>query len=150
MKLIVACDPDGGIGYQNKLPWTNLQGDLPRFKALTQHQTVIMGRKTWDSLPKKPLLNRVNVVVSTQAIDLPPDVIHVDNVERLANFPLAWLIGGAGLIDQCWNWIYEIHLSRTLSKYTCDTWIDLIQLNDYDLVSSELHTDHTYEIWKIK
>ncbi len=150
MKLIVACDPTGGIGYKNRLPWNNLKGDLGRFRTLTSNQTVIMGRKTWDSLPKKPLPHRLNVVVSRKSIELPVGVIHVDNVERLANFPVAWLIGGAGLINQCWDWIYEIHLSRTLSKYTCDTWIDLIKLNDYDLLSSELHEDHTYEIWKIK
>ena len=50
MKLIIACDPKGGIGYNGKLPWTNLQGDLPRFKALTSNQVVLMGRKTWESL----------------------------------------------------------------------------------------------------
>jgi dihydrofolate reductase len=149
MKLILACDPQGGIGYKNRLPWNNLSGDLSRFRALTANQTVIMGRKTWDSLPKRPLPNRVNVVVSSQPL-LSSDVVYIDSVSKLSEYTNAWLIGGAALIEQSWPWIHEIHLSRTLSKYTCDTWIDLIQLNDYDLVSSELHTDHTYEIWKIK
>ena len=54
MKLILACDPNGGIGYQNTLPWTNIRGDLPRFKALTDNGVVVMGRNTWESLPKKP------------------------------------------------------------------------------------------------
>ena len=150
MKLILACDPQGGIGYENRLPWNNLSGDLGRFKALTSNQTVIMGRKTWDSLPKRPLPNRVNAVVSRQRLELPSSVIHIDSIARLACFPVAWLIGGASLIEKSWSWIYEIHLSRTLSKYACDTFVDLIQLNDYDLVSSELHADHTYEIWKRK
>lgn len=44
MKLIIACDPKGGIGYQNKLPWDKLQGDLPRFKELTTGKIVLMGR----------------------------------------------------------------------------------------------------------
>ena len=69
MKLIVACDPKGGIGYNNKLPWSNIQGDLPRFKNLTQGQIIVMGRNTWDSLPKKPLPNRFNVVVTSKSID---------------------------------------------------------------------------------
>jgi dihydrofolate reductase len=150
MKLILACDPQGGIGYKNRLPWTNLQGDLARFKRLTANQTVVMGRKTWDSLPKKPLPDRLNVVVSSKSIELPPGVIQASNINELANFPMACVIGGATLISQSWDWIHEIHLTRTLSKYTCDTYIDLIKLNDYDLVSSELHEDHTYEIWKIK
>jgi dihydrofolate reductase len=57
MKLSIAADPNGGIGYKNRLPWIKLQGDLPRFKYLTDNQTVIMGRNTWDSLPIKPLYN---------------------------------------------------------------------------------------------
>jgi dihydrofolate reductase len=55
MKLIVACDPKGGIGYNNKLPWSKIEGDLPRFKELTTGKVILMGRNTWDSLPKKPL-----------------------------------------------------------------------------------------------
>ena len=63
MKLILACDLNGGIGYKNKLPWY-IPLDLKRFKNLTQNGVVVMGRKTWESLPKKPLPKRVNVVVS--------------------------------------------------------------------------------------
>ena len=77
MKLIVACDPNGGIGYNNRLPWTNLQGDLPRFKNLTQGQVVVMGRNTWDSLPKKPLLGRLNFIVTSQQLNLPFGAISV-------------------------------------------------------------------------
>ena len=65
MKAILACDTHGGIGYKNKLPWKNLQGDLPRFKALTTGQPIVMGKNTWDSLPFKPLPNRLNIVVSS-------------------------------------------------------------------------------------
>lgn len=148
MKLIIACDPTGGIGYKNGLPWNNLQGDLVRFKTLTIDQTVIMGRKTWDSLPRRPLPKRTNVVVSSQPLS--SDVVHIDSIEKLSEYPDAWLIGGAALIEQSWPWIHEIHLSRTLSKYTCDTYIDLIQLNNYNLVSTEQLADHTYEIWKRK
>ena len=68
MKLIIACDPKGGIGFNGKLPWTNLQGDLLRFKELTTGKVILMGRNTWESLPKKPLPNRINVVVSSNTI----------------------------------------------------------------------------------
>jgi dihydrofolate reductase len=56
MNLIVACCEDGGIGKDNQIPW-KLKKDLIRFKKITTNSTngmkncVIMGRKTWDSLP---------------------------------------------------------------------------------------------------
>ena len=148
MKLILACDPSGGIGYQNKLPWDNLQGDLPRFKQLTDGQVVVMGRNTWDSLPKKPLPNRMNFVVTTNVFEVPYSTFLVNTTEHFRKFKNAWLIGGAQLINSCWNMIDEIHLSRSIAEYTCDTHIDLIKLNEFKLVSEEILSDHTYQIWK--
>ena len=63
--LIWAQDANGGIGEQGKLPW-HISEDLKNFKSLTYNSTVIMGRKTWDSLPIKPLPNRQNIVLSTK------------------------------------------------------------------------------------
>ena len=59
----VARDRDGVIGKDGTLPW-RLSDDLKRFKALTFGKPVIMGRKTWDSLPLKPLPGRLNIVLS--------------------------------------------------------------------------------------
>ena len=151
MKLIVACDPNGGIGYNNRLPWSNLQGDLPRFKNLTQGKVVVMGRNTWESLPKKPLLGRLNFVVSSQSLQLPFGAIQIPNLNHFSEFKNAWLIGGAQLINSSWYMIDEVYLSRTLSEYTCDTFIDLVKLeNEFMCWFKEEHTDHTYEIWKRK
>lgn len=63
LSLIVAMSENGVIGRDNTLPW-HLRSDLKRFKALTQFKPVIMGSKTWDSLPRKPLPGRLNLVVS--------------------------------------------------------------------------------------
>jgi dihydrofolate reductase len=153
MKLILACDPNGGIGYQNKLPWTNIRGDLPRFKRLTEGQTVIMGRNTWDSLPKKPLPNRINFVVSSR----PLEAEH-HNVHRAYSISPTdpdtfsyWIIGGAKLIESCWEGINEIHLTKVYDHYTCDTFIDLLYIeHNYIRTYSEMFPDHTYEIWKRK
>jgi len=148
MKLIIACDPDGGIGYQNRLPWTKIQGDLPRFKRLTEGQLVVMGRNTWDSLPKKPLPNRINIVVTSR-----PFVEHgVATINKLLNYSDSyWLIGGASLVEQSWSFINEIHLTKVYDHYTCDTFIDLIYIeHNYVRTYSEMFPDHTYEIWKRK
>lgn len=63
--FIVAQDRLGTIGKNNNLPW-KLSSDMQFFKQHTLGKAVIMGRKTWESLPKKPLPERLNIVVSTQ------------------------------------------------------------------------------------
>jgi dihydrofolate reductase len=63
--LVLAVADNGVIGKGGAIPW-HISDDMKRFKALTLGHTVVMGRKTWDSLPKKPLPGRVNVVVTHQ------------------------------------------------------------------------------------
>jgi dihydrofolate reductase len=63
--LVVAIAQNGVIGNDGRIPW-HISDDLKRFKALTLGHAVVMGRKTWDSLPKKPLPGRINVVVTRQ------------------------------------------------------------------------------------
>jgi dihydrofolate reductase len=63
--LVVAVAQNGVIGKDGAIPW-HISDDMKRFKALTLGHTVVMGRKTWDSLPKKPLPGRINVVVTRQ------------------------------------------------------------------------------------
>ena len=169
MKAIVACDLKGGIGFRNHLPWDKIEGDLPRFKQLTTGQIVIMGRNTWDSLPKQPLPNRTNVVVTSSTIipaakiptlqwqaNLFFDVFHsntlrVDSPDRFVDHDDAWIIGGAKLFETSWPLITELHLTTVRQIYECDTFIDLnyIQQN-FIRVQREEHSDHDYEIWKRK
>jgi len=148
MKLIVACDPNGGIGYENRLPWSNIQGDLPRFKRLTDKFPVIIGRNTWDSLPKKPLPNRINIVVTTRPFEH-EGVTCIEQIFDHTDF--YWLIGGSSLIEQCWDYINEVHLTKIYDHYTCDTFVDLSRLeHSFNKVYSEIFSDHEYQIWKRK
>lgn len=64
--MIVAVGDDGAIGRNGDLIW-HISSDLRRFKSLTMGHPVIMGRKTWESLPKKPLPGRLNIVVTRNA-----------------------------------------------------------------------------------
>ena len=61
--LVVAIADNGVIGNKGAIPW-RIPEDMKRFKALTMGHTVVMGRKTWDSLPKKPLPGRTNIVIT--------------------------------------------------------------------------------------
>jgi len=63
ISLVVAVAENGVIGHRGALPW-RIPDDLKRFKAITMGKPVLMGRKTWDSLPRKPLPGRTNIVVT--------------------------------------------------------------------------------------
>jgi len=70
ISIIVAVSDDWGIGKDNELLW-HISEDLKRFKRLTTGKTVIMGKKTWYSLPKRPLPERRNIVLT----DIPFEII---------------------------------------------------------------------------
>jgi dihydrofolate reductase len=64
--LVLAMATNGVIGANGAIPW-RIAGDMKRFKAITLGKPVVMGRKTWDSLPRKPLPGRTNIVVTRDA-----------------------------------------------------------------------------------
>jgi dihydrofolate reductase len=66
--ILVAVSPEGVIGQDGRIPWRH-PGDQRRFKRLTLGTTVVMGRATWLSLPKRPLPDRTNVVLTSTPIE---------------------------------------------------------------------------------
>ena len=101
-KIIVAMTIDGVIGLNNKIPW-HYCADLQRFKRLTRHSTVIMGRKTWESLPIQPLPERQNIVITRAKL---PDIeCYPSLTQALANLQYddVWFIGGAGVYSDAVN-----------------------------------------------
>lgn len=157
MNLIIACDPKGGIGYKSKLPWNKIEGDLARFKKLTSGKVVVMGRSTWESLPVKPLPDRISYIVTSDPYSIPKYGplkglafgASLHTIEYLNDN--AWIIGGAKLIESVWHKIKVVHLTRTFAHYECDTFINLIKLHkEFTLQYDEVNSDHTYEIWNRK
>lgn len=149
MKAIIAMTPNGGIGLNNQLPWESLECDLKRFKELTTGQTIVMGRSTWESLPKKPLPNRKSIVISSSDLSLPDDVdqIDVDQIRGIESIPSdAWIIGGAKLFDSTIHLVDEIHLTVTKQRYKTDAKIDISFLKDFRLAHFENLSDNTYSI----
>ena len=134
MKIIVAACKNFGIGFQNKLPW-KLKSDLQKFKHLTignGNNAVIMGSNTWKSLPKQPLTNRFNCILST-SLEVDNDNSKVfNNVDTLIdftksnNFDDVWVIGG----EKIYNLFLEkdlvesIYLTKIYEKYICDTYFN--------------------------
>lgn len=104
LTLIAAVAANGVIGKDNRLPW-HLPEDLGHFKALTTGHAVIMGRKTWESLPAKfrPLPQRVNIVVTRDAAfrAAGAEVAHsLADAIAAAGDADAFVIGGADLYAQ--------------------------------------------------
>lgn len=79
ISAIVAVDANYGIGSKGKL-LTHIPEDMKMFKKLTTNNIVVMGRKTYESLPKKPLPNRTNIIVTSQPSNYPEfDINNINN-----------------------------------------------------------------------
>lgn len=102
ISIIAAVAKNRAIGYQNKLIYW-LPDDLKRFKQLTTGNTIIMGRKTFDSLPKGALPNRRNVVISRTVDSLPGCEVYASLEETLSHCEddeHIYIIGGASVYEQ--------------------------------------------------
>jgi dihydrofolate reductase len=109
LTLIAAVANNGCIGKDGRLPW-RIPEDLKRFKTFTTGHIVLMGRKTWESIPEKfrPLPGRTNIVLTRNPeYDLPPDVERFADLEKaLAAHQFeedVFVIGGADLYAQTMN-----------------------------------------------
>jgi dihydrofolate reductase len=108
LTLVVAVAKNGVIGRDGDLPW-RLSSDLKRFKAATMGKPVLMGRKTWESLPKKPLPGRPNLILTRDSNFVASDAwVYTDLAAMLAagramaaaaGVEEACVIGGAQLYE---------------------------------------------------
>ena len=111
IKLIWAQDSSGGIGINNKLPW-HFSEDLQKFKSLTLNSTIVMGRKTWESLKIKPLPKRKNIVLSSKknnAVECYKSIEELMN--SLNNQSSFFVIGGAQIYKIFYPLAHELHIS---------------------------------------
>lgn len=102
INLIVAAGKDGAIGRNGDLVW-HIKEDLKRFKSLTMGHPVIMGRKTWESLPKRPLPGRHNIVMTRQSVyeaDGATVVSSIDEALKAAGDESPFIMGGATIYEE--------------------------------------------------
>lgn len=127
--IIWAQDSSGGIGSKNKLPW-HVSEDLKNFKALTMHSPIVMGRKTWDSLPIKPLPGRINYVLSSAAIDGTESFTShekcMDFLSKKHANEDVFVIGGASIYSLFYPYASELHLtSISIESDNIDTFFPI-------------------------
>tara|TARA_B100000287_G_scaffold414375_1_gene446904 strand:- start:33 stop:530 length:498 start_codon:yes stop_codon:yes gene_type:complete len=128
--MIVAMDEDGNIGMGNELPW-KLSSDMARFKRLTEadgFNSVIMGRRTWDSLPSqfRPLPDRVNIVMSRDTHWKDDGSITALYAGRAIEIAFSegseecWIIGGSQIYEMFLDRVSEIHVTEVHTSNSGD------------------------------
>lgn len=141
LSMIVAAAEDGAIGRGGDLIW-RISADLKRFKALTMGHSIIMGRKTWDSLPKGALPGRRNVVVtrdknfSAEGADVYNSLEDaIDSCKGVETF----IIGGAQIYRQAMPMVSKLFLTRVYASYPdADAFFPEIIADEWDIANEEV------------
>ena len=155
IRAILACDQDWGIGKDGDLPWPHNPADLKWFKECTTGGVVAMGKSTWDSLPRKPLPNRNNIVITSSTQDKDKGGYHYikfDNARveltNMSKLQDVWIIGGAQLVDGLLSIIDEIHLSQIRGSYDCDTFLPRTLIEEqFTLTDSGIRDEVYVDVW---
>ncbi len=112
--MIWAQDRNNAIGKNGGLPW-HFSEDLRNFKSLTTGHTIIMGRKTWDSLPIKPLPNRRNIVISrSEQSDIESYLSIescIDTLSRDSKISDVFIIGGQSIYKFFYSYANTLHIT---------------------------------------
>ncbi len=140
--LVAAVSRNGVIGRDGGLPW-HLSSDLKRFKQITMGKPVIMGRKTWESLPKRPLPGRPNIVVTRQRGYKAPGATVVSDaftalaVARGHSAEEIAVIGGGEIYDMFFDQADRIYLTEVDIAVHGDTRFPVIDARDWRQTGGE-------------
>ncbi|HUR43355.1 MAG TPA: dihydrofolate reductase [Aestuariivirga sp.] len=142
--FVVAVSRNGVIGRDGGLPW-RISADLKRFKQITWGKPVIMGRKTWESLPKKPLPGRTNIVITRQA-DYDAAGAHVaPNLETALKAAEAErpeeiaVIGGGEIFSAFLPLVNRVYLTEVDLSVDGDTFFPKLKPAQWREVAQERH-----------
>ena len=144
ISLIAAMSENRVIGINNQLPW-HLPADLGWFKKNTLNKPIVMGRKTWESLPIRPLSGRVNIIVSRDLNYQPfnkksepvRDAIVVSSVDEAINrasqdgLSELMFIGGAMLYEQVLEKADYLYLTLVKGNFEGDAWFPELNWNQW-------------------
>ena len=146
----VAIAKNGVIGGDNDLPWY-LPEDLKHFKEITMGHTVLMGRKTYDSIIKrlgKPLPGRINVVITRQedfqaqggvlvfhSLEQALDALKKDDI---------YIIGGAQIFASALPLAQKMHVTHVHKDYKGDVYFPEIDWKEWDMLDQEPHDEFTF------
>ncbi|KAJ8414871.1 hypothetical protein AAFF_G00023940 [Aldrovandia affinis] len=159
LNCIIAVCPNMGIGNNGNLPWhpTRLNNELKYFQTMTmtpsvegRQNVVIMGRKTWLSIPaeNRPLKNRINIVLSRQLKEAPAGAHHLapdfssalrllDTAEMAEQVDQVWVIGGSSVYKEVMEGpgCMRLFVTWVLQQFDCDTFLPPIHPDKFRLLS---------------
>jgi dihydrofolate reductase len=158
ISIIVAIAENYAIGKNNDLLW-HIPEDLKRFKRLTTGHSVIMGKKTYESLPRKPLPNRRNVIITDDPGDHFEQCVTVFSVEdvlkNIDHDEENFVIGGASVYRQFLPLSDRMYITWVHKPFDADVFFPEIDFSEWSLVSSEdvipdgnndfAYSNHIYE-----
>ena len=139
LTIIAAVSINNVIGNNNKLIW-KLSNDLKRFKNLTTNHSVIMGRKTFESLPN-PLPDRDNIVITRDTNYSKPNIQVCSSIEDAINLTKTdtqpFIIGGGEIYSQTINIVDKIELTRVHEEFDGDAYFPEIPLDIFERINKE-------------
>lgn len=157
--IIVAIAENYAIGKNNQLLW-HIPEDLKRFKRITSGHYLVMGKKTFESLPVRPLPDRTSLVLS----DIPGDKIagcvmaySIDEAIEKCPDEECFVIGGGMVYRQFLPIADKLYITWVHKTFEADTFFPEINLDDWELIESEQHGpegkndfSYTYAVYKRK
>ena len=141
LTLIAALDLENGIGKNNQLLW-HLPDDFARFKQLTMGHCVIMGRRTWESLPKL-LPKRTHIIISREELPQREHCVVTSSIEEV-------VIGGGEIYQQTISLATTLELTRVQAHIEADTFFPEIDLTQWELIERVFHPKderHAYDFY---
>jgi dihydrofolate reductase len=140
LSIIVAVAKNMAIGRNNELLW-HLPADLRRFKKLTRGHCVLMGKKTWESLPLKPLPGRRNIILTDNpddCFDCSETVFSVeDALARCSNCSEVFVIGGGSVYRQLMPLADRLYITWVDREYEADTFFPAINPEEWEELERE-------------
>jgi dihydrofolate reductase len=140
ISIIVAVSEDWGIGKNNELLW-HISEDLKRFKRLTTGKSVIMGKRTWESLPRKPLPGRKNIVLTDnpkEAIENAITAYSIDDaIGKCEKNEEVFIIGGGSIYSQFMPVADRLYITHVHKKAPADIYFPEIDLKLWKIIEKE-------------
>ncbi|MFC4769677.1 dihydrofolate reductase [Effusibacillus consociatus] len=138
ISMIVAMDSKRGIGKNNQLLW-HIPEDLRYFKKVTTGKTVVMGRKTYESIGQ-PLPNRINIVLTKDMNFKPDGCLVFHSIEDLLSSKYAeeelFIVGGAEIYKLLLPMANKLYITRVEGNFDADTYFPEFDSHGWELVST--------------
>lgn len=156
ISAIVAVNNDWGIGYNGDL-LEHIPEDLKYFKTLTTGHIIVMGSKTWDSLPKKPLPDRLNIVITHNERHFDEMTAFIDLNEAIIRLKTAddecFIIGGGSIYKQLLPLCDRVYVTKIYKSHEqVDTYFPNLDESDEWAPGAcspiQTYKDLTYQFWQ--